>query len=115
MKLDGLSWRIDAESAGITALVIGDTFAMVSAFNPSIFTMRAFRTTGTREAENSKTDLKIGLSAAAVVSLVVGAGGSLVTRSYWPVAGVVAALAVQGALTKWAVENPHNIRTSIQG
>jgi len=115
--LDGFaasfSWTIDAESAGVTALCIGDAFAAWSACNPSIFTVRTFRTLGGVEADNTKGDIRRGSAIGSGLALIVGFGGSLVTRSWYPLVGTIAMLMVLWATYEWALANPHDKRRSI--
>jgi len=114
-RIDGsrLTWAIDAETAGVTALCVGDAFAAWSACNPSIFTVRTFRTSGGVEAENTKRDIHTGSAIGSGLALVVGAGGSLVTASWWPLAGTIVMLGVLWLVYGWALENPHDLRRSI--
>lgn len=102
-----LSWKLNSEIIGITALVMGDAAAFWSANNPSVFTVRAFRRKGGKEAEQTKRDIRLGGAAGSLLALMVGAGGSLVTKSWWPLAGSAAILAFQWTLWEWAIKNPH--------
>lgn len=115
VRIDGsqLTWRIDAETAGVTALCIGDAFAAWSACNPSIFTVRTFRTAGGVEAENTKSDIRRGSLIGSGLAVIVGAGGSLITGSWYPLAGTVAMLGILWLTYEWALANPHALRRSI--
>jgi len=108
-----LTWRIDAETMGVTALCVGDAFAAWSACNPSIFTVRTFRTAGGPEADNTKRDIHTGSLIGSGLAIVVGMGGALVTASWWPLAGTVIMLGVLWATYAWALDNPHDNRRSI--
>jgi class 3 adenylate cyclase len=94
------------EVMGITALTIGDAWAAFSAQNPSLFTMKAFGRKGGTEGELSKRDLRSGAAIGTGMALVVAGGASMVTRSWWPVAGTLAACAVQWAVLEHALANP---------
>lgn len=107
ISASGISWKLDAEILGITALVVGDAAAFWSANNPSVFTVRAFRRKGGKEAEQTMRDIRIGGAAGTALALFVGLGGSLVTKSWWPVTGAAAIIAFQWLLWEWAMRNPH--------
>lgn len=101
------SWKLNSEIIGITALVVGDAAAFWSANNPSVFTVRAFRRKGGKEAEQTKRDIRLGGLAGSGLALIVGFGGSLVTQSWWPIAGAAGILAFEWVLWEWAIRNPH--------
>lgn len=105
--LSDLSWKLDAEIIGITALVVGDAAAFWSANNPSVFTVRAFRRKGGPEAEQTKRDIRLGGMAGTSLAMFVGLGGTLVTKSWWPITGAAAIIAFQWILWEWAMKNPH--------
>ena len=98
--------RPSPEVMGITALTIGDAWAAFSAQNPSLFTMKAFGRKGGKEADLSKRDLRTGALIGTGMALVVAAGASMVTNSWWPVVGTTAACAVQWAVLEHACRNP---------
>jgi hypothetical protein len=103
----GWSWaKPDAETMGVVALTMGDAAAFFSAYNPSIMTAGAFRRKGGSEAELSKRDLYRGASVGTGLAVLVAAGGSMVTESWWPVAGTLGVIAIQWAVLWWTVEHP---------
>lgn len=97
---------LDGESMGVVALCMGDAAAFFSAYNPSIMTAGAFRRKGGSEAENSKRDLYRGAAVGTTLAILVAAGGSAVTESWWPVAGTLFVVGVQWALLVYTVQNP---------
>lgn len=98
---------MDGEVAGISALVAADAAAFMSAFCPSLFTIRAFRSTGnTLVAEETAADLYRGMVLGAALTLITGFGGSAVTQSYWPLTSAVVTLLVLCAAYQWAISNP---------
>lgn len=101
------SLKLDAEIIGITALVMGDAAAFWSANNPSVFTVRAFRRKGGKEAERTKRDVRLGGLAGTGLALFVGMGGTFVTGSWWPFIGAASIIGFQWALWEWALRNPH--------
>ena len=107
--INGWSWKLTAEVFGVTALVMGDAAAFWSANNPSVMTVRTFRRKGGEEAEHTARDIRMGGGIATLWMLLVGFGGSAVTKSWWPLAGAVGAGAVQWAVWEWAIRNPHGI------
>lgn len=113
MNLEGFNWKLDAEIIGITALVMGDAAAFWSANNPSVFTVRAFRRKGGRQAEQTKRDIRLGGMAGSGLALFVAFGGTLVTKSWWPLAGAAAILVFQWTLWEWAMSNPHDKTSDI--
>lgn len=110
-----LSWAITPEIMGVAALCAGDVAAFQSAANPSIFTMRTFRSdqVSAMEQDNTKNDILLGSAIGAGLALVTGAGGTAVTKSYWPFAATLIALVVLVGVNLWAIENPHNMRKNI--
>lgn len=82
---------------------------MLSAFNPSFFTMRAFVSSGDSEkARRSAGDIRVGSAIGSSLALIVGAGGSLVTGSWWPLVITVLVLGVSIAAYEYALRNPHD-------
>ena len=112
MKLD---WKMDAAIAGVTALCMGDVAAFMSQANPSIFTMRTFRSdkVSSADSENTKKDIRLGSAVGTVMSAITGIGGALVTGSWYPIAGTIIALFIIVGVYEWALANPHNRRNSI--
>ena len=100
------TWRIDSETAGITALCMGDAAAMLSSTNPSMFTIRQFSLGSEGGMEGVAGDIRRGYLIGGALTLVIGFGGSAVSRSWWPVAGSVIALAVLIVAYEWAIQNP---------
>ena len=105
----GHSWTVaapDAETMGIVALTMGDAAAFFSAYNPSLMTAGAFRRKGGTESELSKRDLYRGASVGTALALLVAAGGSMVTSSWWPVIGTAGVCGVQWGILYHVVEHP---------
>lgn len=104
------TWTLDAETLGIAFLIMGDAAAFWSANNPSVFTVRHFRRNEAGDSESSQTarDIRIGGLAGTGLAIVVGFGGSLVTKSWWPVTAALAVIGFQWALWEWAIDNPHS-------
>src|SRR5690348_6385195 len=97
-------WRMDSEIAGISALVAADAAAYLSAFNPSIFTIRSFANSW--GGNETKGDIRRGVALGAVLTLITGLGGSAVTRSYWPLLAAVVTLGFIAVTYEWALANP---------
>src|SRR5438105_14279107 len=102
------TWNLDAETLGIAFLIMGDAAAFWSANNPSVFTVRAFRRKGGSEADQTATDIRIGGLAGTSLAIIVGFGGSLITKSWWPLAAATAVIGFQWFLWEWAIANPHS-------
>lgn len=99
---------------------MGDAAAFWSANNPSVMTVRAFRRKTGDEAEHTKRDIRLGGSMGAGLAILVGFGGSLVTKNWLPVTGALAMVALQFGVWEWAMANPHgtameNIATQTTG
>jgi hypothetical protein len=107
------TWKLTAEIFGVTALVMGDAAAFWSANNPSLMTVRTFRRKGGKEAEHTARDIRVGGLIATGWILLVGYGGSAVTKSWWPLAGAVAAGAVQWLVWEWGIRNPHGLTSGM--
>lgn len=103
-----ISWHMDADTAGVAALVAADAAAFLSGVNPSLFTMRAFRSEGGEKAETTKTDIRIGSAIGGLLAIIVGIGATLITKSWWPLVVTVLVLAVMIGSYEWAIANPHN-------
>ena len=103
----------DEATMGIVALTMGDAAAFFSAYNPSIMTAGAFRRKGGREAESSKRDLYRGASVGTALAVLVAAGGSMVTDSWWPVVGTLFVVTVQWGILIYTVKNPWGSTGSI--
>jgi len=99
-------WQLNAEAFGVTALVMGDAAAFWSANNPSVMTVRAFRRKDGEEADATARDIRLGGAVASGWIVLVGVGGSAVTKSWWPLVGALAAGAVQWVVWEWAIRNP---------
>jgi hypothetical protein len=111
--VQGWSWKLDAPTLGIAFLIMGDAAAFWSANNPSVFTVRAFRRKGGDEARQTARDIRIGGLAGTGLAVAVGFGGSLVTKSYWPLTAAIGVIAFQWALWEWAIAHPHGNATDI--
>ena len=95
---------MDSETAGVAALVAADAAAFLSAFNPSIFTIRRFA--GEWGGDGARGDIFRGVGLGAALTLLVAFGGSAVTESYVPMAAALLVLLVIAAAYWWALENP---------
>jgi hypothetical protein len=101
------SWKLDSETAGISALVAADAASFMSAFNPSLFTIRAFRSVNDPVVQQQTAgDLYRGMALGAALTLVVGFGGSAVTGSWWPILAAILTLAVLVSAYRWAINTP---------
>lgn len=100
------TWKLTAEAFGVTALVMGDAAAFWSANNPSVMTVRAFRRRDGEEADATARDIRLGGLIASGWIILVGLGGSMVTKSWWPLLGAAGAGAVQWYVWEWAIRNP---------
>ncbi len=109
----GWSWEIDTETAGLSALLAADAAAFLSGVNPSLFTIRTFRSKGTAEAEATKGDILAGIAIGSTLALVAGVGGSAVTESWWPLVATVISLLVLDSAYLWALASPHDLYRSI--
>ena len=104
--MDDITWKIDSESMGVVALCVADAASMLAAFNPSLFTIRTFGSSGA-EAANTADSIHKGMVLGTAISLVVGWGGTLVTKSWWPLMGTIAGLCLLNGAYEWALRNPH--------
>lgn len=106
MTNGAITWAIDSEAMGVTALCVADAAGMLAAFNPSMFTIRTFGG-GAVEGANTAESIHIGMALGSAISLIVGFGGTLVTRSWWPLFGTIVGLIVLCGAYEWALRNPH--------
>lgn len=101
-----LAWPIPAAVGGITLLTMGDVAAFMSAFCPSIFTVRTFRS-DEQKAGSTATDIYIGMAIAGTLAVMVAFGAGMASDSYWPIVGAVATQGAIVAAYTWALQNPH--------
>lgn len=111
--LEGTSWKLNPTTFGIALLTIADSSSFWSANNPSFFTVRHFTTQSDQKAEDTRTDIYAGGMKATIETVIVGFGGVLITKSWWPLAAPIAYLGVSWLWYKWALEHPHEGTTSI--
>lgn len=107
MKFGNITWDIDSESMGVTALCVADAAGMLAAFCPSMFTIRTFGG-GVVEGANTAESIHIGMVLGSAISILVALGGTLVTQSWWPLAGTIIGLIFLCGAYEWALRNPHN-------
>lgn len=100
-----LSWALNDKAMGVTALCVADAAGMIAAFNPPMFTVR---TLNGGVAGDSEKSIRLGLILGSAVSLVVGAGGTIATGSWWPLVGTILGLIVICASQEWALRNPQH-------
>jgi hypothetical protein len=110
---EAITWQLDHESMGVTALCVADAAGMLAAFCPSMFTIRTFGG-GAVEGANTAESIHIGMVLGSAISLLVGLGGTLVTRSWWPLAGTVIGLIFLCGAYEWALRNPHNTHKGLK-
>jgi hypothetical protein len=111
----GWGWEADAEVVGIAILVAADAAAFLSGTNPSLFTIRTFRSSKVSaiDQQNTRHDIQIGTVIGSVMAVGAGFGGSLVTKSWLPLAAAIGALIILDGAYMWALANPHDTRGSI--
>lgn len=102
------TWKLDPETLGIAFLIMGDAAAFWSANNPSVFTVRHFRRNEDAEAKQTAHDIRIGGLAGTGLAILVGFGGSLVTKSWWPITAAIGVIGFQWVMWEWAIANPHS-------
>lgn len=105
MNLSGISWSLDVQTMGLAVLAAGDSAAFLSGVNPSLFTIRTFRGDWASK-EGTAADIRRGMAIGNSLALMVGAGATAVSKSWWPL--VLTAL-VAGALSlayEWAIRCP---------
>lgn len=113
--MSDLTWRADAEVWGVALLCAADVAAFLSAANPSIFTVRTFRSSKVSQTEqdNTRGDIRLGMAVGTGMSLIAGIGGTAVTGSWLPLAGTIGALIMYCGLYEWALQHPHDQRGNI--
>jgi len=90
---------------GMTILVIGSAAGLYSSFCPSWFTVSSdfFNTKGRTGNERR---IRQGETAATALSLLEGAGSTLITQNFLPFIGSVVISAVMVAGYEWAMAHP---------
>lgn len=109
-----ISWKLDAATMGLTLMAAADTSNFLSAACPSFMTARTFSSAGNQAMrEGSAQDLRIGMCSACALSLAMGGGATLVTKSWWPLAATLAFLLPQLGLIEYAIRNPRGYAKSM--
>lgn len=108
-----ISWQVDEPTMGVVALTVGSVASMLAAFNPSVYTIQ---TSGGNavEARNTRRSIHIGCALGAAISLALGYGATLVTRSWWPLFTTVLALIVVCGAYEWALRHPYSTRSGMK-
>lgn len=107
-----LKWTMSTPTFGVCALIVGDVFSTLAGVNPSVFTIRTFRSDGAHAASTAE-DIHVGMAFGSAVSLIVAYGGAMVTGSWWPLAIGVAAVALADGIYEWALRNPHGLHDNM--
>ena len=90
---------------GLSALAAGDAAAFLSGMNPSLFTIRTFRTDWASN-DQTKNDIRVGTAIGNVLAFMVGFGASAVSESWWPLAMTVAVMLILDCAYEWALRVP---------
>ena len=101
-----LQWPIPAALGGITLLTMGDVAAFMSAFCPSIFTVRTFRADPSKSGSTAQ-DIYIGMAISGALTVMVALGASMAAESWWPLLGATATEIAILAAYWWALQHPH--------
>ena len=109
-----IGWKLDVTVMGLTLMAAADTSNFLSAACPSFMTACTFSSAGSSAMrEGSARDLRIGMCSASVLSLAMGGGATLVTKSWWPLAATIAFLLPQMGLIEFAIRNPRTYAKSM--
>ncbi len=103
--LEGIDWKVDSEILGLAVLSAGDAAAFLSGVNPSLFTIRTFRTDWASGSQTAN-DIHIGMMIGNALALSVGFAATLVTSSWWPFMFAVACAGALDIAYEWALRSP---------
>lgn len=103
---------MDGNVAGISALVAGDAASFLSALNPSLFTIRTFAGNWA-SMDGTRGDIWRGILLGSGLAILVGFGGSAITRSYWPLAATIFMLIVLSGAYTWSLANPRTAPAAV--
>ncbi|MHB8739456.1 MAG: hypothetical protein ACYC9D_12835 [Candidatus Dormibacteria bacterium] len=101
-----LTWKMDAQIAGISALTASDAASFLSAACPSLFTIRTFRQARLGAQDETAADLRRGMALGSSLAVLAGLGGTAVTGSWGPLATTVVTLVVLNGAYEWAIRSP---------
>ena len=76
-------------AAGMFLLAMGEAPNFYSGFLPSLFTIATFTGDSQEKAEHTKRWIRRGEVQATGMTLIVGAGTSLISESPWPLIGMI--------------------------
>lgn len=91
-----LDWKFDQKTAGLTFLAIAAYQSSRSNSLPSLYDMQ-------RESDSSVTATRVAQGKSTIDGLVLGVGAGFVSDSLWPIAGVLAMVAIDALFYQWAL------------
>ncbi|HZP28423.1 MAG TPA: hypothetical protein VFC99_05690 [Acidimicrobiia bacterium] len=99
-----------ASAVGLMLLAASEVPNFLAGALPSFLTIRRFGAD-----DEDVRSLRVGETAGGAMALAVGAGASLVARSWLPFLATVVTLAAMLSMYEWAIRNPHPQVASISG
>lgn len=97
----------DAEVWGLTLLAASEVPNFLAGMAPSLFTLQHFTSKSPADAKAARDSMHRAYIVGGGLSLVVGAGASLVSESWLPFVACAIVLVVLVVQYEYALDNPH--------
>jgi hypothetical protein len=97
----------DAEVWGLTLLAASEVPNFLAGMAPSLFTLQHFTDKSEADRKAARDSMHRAYIVGGGLSLLVGAGASLVSGSWYPFAACAIVLVVLVVQYEWALETPH--------
>ena len=105
--LGAVGWAMSTEIAAAGGLLVADVSSFCSANCPSLFTFRAFSTAGGNKLAWADEDMKIGITKAALETVVLGVALSVIFHSWWILVAGLVYLVATFLFYRWGLAHPH--------
>jgi hypothetical protein len=96
-----------AQTWGLTLLAMSEVPNFLAGMAPSLYTLQHMTGKSAEHGQEARASMMRAYVVGGSLSLAVGAGASLVSRSWLPILGTVAVFVVLVAQYEWALTNPH--------
>lgn len=93
---------------GLTLLAASEVPNFLAGMAPSLFTLQHFTDKSSADAKAARDSMHRAYVVGGGLSLAVGAGASLVSDSWYPLAACAIVLVVLIVQYEWALDNPHD-------
>ena len=88
---------------GLTTLSVAQAIGNVAAFNPSLLDVQTYD--DNHAGGDVRKSVRMGMVLGGAVSLAVGLGASIATKSKWPLVGTLGGLLIIALAYEWALRH----------